>query len=198
MNSNYEWQKFAANNRIKGYRRQADAHRQAKQHAAVGKEERSAVGKVGFALAIGIALLVIGFMLTSCQFGAVAKAAAKSEGSNETSMAERIRFQDQLWANSEVRNAELASSRPETGLSMADRIRFQDEQDQRWAGSEASHAELSSVSIQKGLSMADRIRFQDKRDQLWALSAGYAGTNIQKGRSMADRIRFQDKLDQQP
>lgn len=201
MDGNYEWQKFSANKRIEGYRRQADAHRQAKQNGAAGKENRLAVGKVGFAFAVGIALLVIGFMLTGCQFGAVPKAAAKSDGSSETGMAERIRFHDQLWADKEARSAIPAKagsgSQPQTGMSMAERIRFQDARDQLRAGSETSRAELASVNIQKGRSMADRIRFQDTRDQLWAHSAGHAGTKIQNDRSMADRIRFQDKLDQQ-
>jgi len=202
MNGNYEWQKFSANKRIEGYRRQADAHRQAKQNVAAEKENRFAVGKIGFAFAVGIALLVIGFMLTGCQLGAVPKAAAKSDGSGETSMAERIRFHDQLWADKEARSAVAAfagaRSKLETGMSMAERIRFQDERDQLRAGSETSPAELAGVSIQTGRSMADRIRFQDERDQPSAHGAGITATNSQQVRSMADRIHFQDMLDQQP
>ena len=63
MNDSYGWQKFAANERINEYRRQADAHRQAKSVKDNSKVEGSLFGKVSFAFIISALIVVVGFLL---------------------------------------------------------------------------------------------------------------------------------------
>lgn len=159
MNSNYEWQKFEAKRRTNGYRHQAEANRQVKRNKVEEVAEGSALGRIGFAFAVGIALIVIGFMLSGCQLGEVSTVEAKSANVNEPSMGERILFHDQLWANAELNRIELTSSQPGNSMSMRERILFHD---QLQAQAEAHHEAHDVSSAPEGITMADRIRFQDR------------------------------------
>jgi len=190
MNSNYEWQKFAANNRVENYRRQAEAQRQSKQNAPK-KENSSVMSTIGFAFAVGLVLFVIGFLLSGCQVATVPSAAAHSDNGREMNMAE-----------SEARSAEPPAGKAETGMSRAERIRFQDKREQLYAASTTSRAALTTADARKSLNMAEHIRFQDKREQYLAPAGASAAeeavTAVSTGMSMAERIRFQDERDRRP
>jgi hypothetical protein len=95
-------------------------------------------------------VLIIG--LSGCQVMNVSSVEAKAAAVPEMSMAERIRFQDQLW------DQKVSVITANSGYSMADRIRFQDQIMENFS---------KLIASSNGLSMADRIRFQDK---LWALN----------------------------
>jgi len=63
MNGNYGWQEFAAKERSRGHRHQAEAHRQAKSRKDNSKVEGSLFGKVSFAFIISALIVVVGFLL---------------------------------------------------------------------------------------------------------------------------------------
>lgn len=163
MNGNYEWQKFSAKDRTKNYRQQAQQNRQLKAGKTPNQRSGLPIGKAGFALLIGTALIVIGFFLSGCQANEVqdvsASAPASSDVKQGPSMQDRHRFHDQLWADAESRRVNLSSNSSAKGWSMADRIRFQDE---RAAFFEMRSAEVGAVRAEPTLSMKERHLFHDR------------------------------------
>ena len=173
MDSNYKWQEFSANSRTDNYRKQAEAQRQLKQAKADDVENGSRFNKAGFALIVGVVLIVAGFFLSSCQAGEVPVVEAKAESAavgerrvasgvsasrTEIKMADRIRFQDQLEANAE-RNSLNVNSSTGTAVTMADRIRFQD---QLWESDRSHRVETTSTRSYSTMSMAERHLFHDR------------------------------------
>lgn len=65
MNDSYYWQKHQAQERIENYRRQAEVHRQMKDTGLIVKGKNLAVGKISFAIAIGVSLVAVAFLMSS-------------------------------------------------------------------------------------------------------------------------------------
>jgi hypothetical protein len=189
MDSNYEWQKYAANKRIDSYRHEAEAERQVKQAGSQDRGEGVSLVKAGFALLIGLFLLAVGLFLSSCQAGEVPTAAASGESPNQRTMAERIRFQDQLEANfNESDMIELTPGKNRSGMTMADRIRFQD---RLWERYGVEYPGVEGVSPQTVLGRGSNWRLQHR------VSEPEPENGLPQV-SMAERIRFQDRREQQP
>ncbi len=152
MNSNYQWQKHQANERVQSHLREATEHRRVKQ--AKSQSLAPAPWKMMIPILIGVAVTL--WLLTGCANynEPVGKVEASAYHAPETTMAERILFQDKLDGNLLIsREASHAAK-----WTMAERVLFQDKRGESLLVSrDSSHA--------GGWTMAKRIRFQDNRDR---------------------------------
>lgn len=149
MNSNYEWQKHQANERVRQYHKEAASHRRAQE--GNGRSHSATLLKLALLATIFLAV----WIMSGCSSEpAAALNSASSESAEVVSgpnsptwqMADRIVFQDkrEVYLNESV-------SQGQSGLTMADRIQFQDKRD--------LHLADQSVT---GLTLAERILFQDR------------------------------------
>lgn len=127
MNSNYEWQKHQANERVQARLQEAEAHRQAKQ--AGNQSSFPPLLKLMIPILTGVIFAI--WLLTSCTPLQDTKAGAEASSDHlAVTMADRIRFQDEqdryLWVETAV-----VSEGPTARWTMADRIRFQDRIEER-------------------------------------------------------------------
>jgi hypothetical protein len=149
MNSNFEWQKHQANERVREYFNEAASHRL----AGTGTGRSRSVTLINLTLLAGIVLF--GWIMTGCSSepasalitGAVESVEVVDESQSSTwQMSDRISFQDK-------REAYLTESAPNerAALTMSERIQFQDKRE----------AYLNAQTVHN-LTMAERILFQDR------------------------------------
>ncbi|MBE2224750.1 MAG: hypothetical protein IAF02_24635 [Anaerolineae bacterium] len=126
MNSNYEWQKHQANERVQARLQEADAHRQAKQ-AKQGNGRSQFPLPLRIVIPALVGIFVALWLLTSCTPDADMMENKEVSASYTTgmTMADKIQFQDKrdVYLREET---VVNSSQPVPSLTMADRIRFQD------------------------------------------------------------------------
>lgn len=156
MNSNYYFQKQQADEQIQTRLKEAEYHRQSKQG--------SDGSPLSFLMMIAIPLLMVGIsvailLLAGCTTGDVLseESASRADANSETTMAERIHFQDTRVTRSEVYQEDTSVGE----MTMAARILFQDKQDGRFV--EEQVVEPSSV-----WTIAERIQFHDR---IWGQKA---------------------------
>ena len=131
MNSNYEWQKHQANERVQARLQEAEAHRQAKQtKQGNGRSQFPLPWSIVIPALAGIFVAI--WLLTSCSpnAGTMEKKEATTSYTTGMTMADRIRFQDERDAYLKEETA-VVSEDPAAGWTMADRIRFQDRIEER-------------------------------------------------------------------
>ena len=126
MNSNYEWQKHQANERVQARLQEAEAHRQAKQ-ARQGNDRSQFPFPLSIVIPALVGIFVAIWLLTSCtpNAGIMEKKEETTSYTTGMTMADRIRFQDERDAYLKEETA-VNISLPVSSLTMADRIRFQD------------------------------------------------------------------------
>ena len=129
MNSNFEWQKHQANERVQKYQQEAAAHRLAK----LGNGRPRGAGLLKLALLAGIFLAV--WLIAGCR--SVASTTIRPEVVNAApvmpdlesvgwTMADRIYAQDKRELYLDWRAGVSGEPAATTPYTIADRIRFQD------------------------------------------------------------------------
>lgn len=135
MNSNYQWQKHQANERVQAHLREAAEHRRVKQ--ANSQSLAPAPWKMMIPILVGVAVAL--WLLTSCANynEPVGKVEASAYHASQTTMAERIRFQDKRDENLLLSRDAYRAAR----WTMAERIRFQDKRgESQLVSRDSSHA----------------------------------------------------------
>jgi hypothetical protein len=163
MNSNFEWQKLQAHERVQGALQDGLAHRLSRQ-STTGRSRKSLTSKT--ILLLVVIWLLIGLLLSGCTPSR--SAYAENQGANAPNLSEishavtmaDLRIQDRLWEQA-LASGQTKPVRPNLPISMAERIQFKEQvlelqQDSRTIG--RSMQEISTWN------MADRIRFQDRLD----------------------------------
>jgi hypothetical protein len=162
MNSNFEWQKHQANERVQGALRDAAAYRLSNESP---RTQSFGSFSIKTALLVGIVWFFISLLLSGCVSTETAHAeqtSSDASGSSQISkaltMAERIRFQDQLWEQALASGA-VKPQRSTHLMTMANRIRFKE-----WVLYRNESARTTEHSPQKfpDWSIADRIKFHDR------------------------------------
>jgi hypothetical protein len=162
MNSNFEWQKHQANERVQGALRDAAAYRLSNESP---RTRSYGSFSIKAALLTGIVWFLIGLLLSGCVSTETAHAEQTSSDASSSSqiskaltMADRIRFQDQLWEQA-LASGQVKPGRPTHLMTMADRIQFKE-----WVLDRNESARTTGHSPQKYLdwSIADRIKFHDR------------------------------------
>lgn len=145
MNSNFEWQKHQANERIQEYRKEAASHRLAKE----GNGRKP--GNLLFVLTMLAGFFFMIWLTVGCTSDVSLAADAPEPQSSAWVMAERIDFQDKREAYLGTETAVDAN----VGWTMAQRIHFQDAR-------EAYLERRTGVTTVTEMTMAERILFQDR------------------------------------
>lgn len=145
MNSNFEWQKHQAHERVQKYQQEAAAHRRVKE----GNGRKP--GNVLLVLAILAGVFLVMGLTAGCTSQVSMAIDVPEPQSSGWVMADRIDFQDKREAYL-VEDTAVGTS---AGWTMAQRIQFQDRREAHldWRGGAAPNA---------GITMAERIRFQDR------------------------------------
>lgn len=149
MNSNYHFQKHQANEQIETRLQEADYHRMSKK-----ENDRTSVSfltMLTVPLLVGILVAIL--LLTGCTPGDVLleEAAGRADTAPETSMADRIHFQDARVTRFEAYQEETSVGE----MTLAARIHFQDKQD-------GEPNEEQVVETWSDWTMAERIQFRDR------------------------------------
>jgi hypothetical protein len=161
MNSNFEWQKHQAHERVQGALQDALAHRLSRQ-GTTGRSRKSPYFKT--ILLMGMIWLLIGLLLSGCT--PTKSAYAESQGENAPIFSEissavtmaDIRIQDRLWEQA-LASGQAKPVRPNLPMSMAERIQFKERVLDLHKDSRTIERSLQETST---WNMADRIRFQDR------------------------------------
>jgi hypothetical protein len=165
MDNNYGWQKQQVDERIQCALKNAATCRLS--HAGSPGKSFSAIPYKAFFIPVVVVLLLVGFMLSSCITAqpppvveSISQAVAKSSPPSRIAMAERIRFQDQVWEQAHPSRG-VKVIQPVESMAMAERIRFQD---QVWDLAHSSgEVKVDQPVIWTG--MAGRILFHDRLDK---------------------------------
>ena len=119
MNSNFEWQKHQANERVQAYREEAAAHRMVED----GKGRQSGAFLLKLAMLAGIFFIV--WWLAGCTSGVAVEPVTLDSQPTAWTMADRIYFQDKREALL-IKEAAIGL---DTGWTLAQRIHFQDKRE---------------------------------------------------------------------
>jgi hypothetical protein len=162
MNSNFEWQKQHANERVQGALRDAAAYRLSNERSRT-RSFGSTSSKA--ALLLGIVWFLIGLLLSGCVSTETAHAeqtSSDASGSSQISkaltMADRIRFQDRQWEQA-LASGQSKPQRSNHLMTMADRIRFKELVLDR---NESARTTGRSPQKSPAWSIADKIKFHDR------------------------------------
>jgi hypothetical protein len=162
MNSNFEWQKHQANERVQRALRDGAVYRLSNESP---RTRSTGSFSIKTALLIGSVWFLIGLLLSGCVPTETAHAeqtSSDASGSSQISkaltMADRIRFQDRQWEQA-LASGQVKPQRSNYLMTMADRIRFKESVLDR-----NESARITGHSHQKSpaWSIADRMKFHDR------------------------------------
>ena len=162
MNSNFEWQKHQANERVQGALRDAAAYRLSNERPRTRSYGSFSIKAV---LLLGIVWFLTGLLLSGCVSTETAHAeqtssdgSGSSQISHALTMADRIRFQDRQWEQA-LASGQIKRERPNNLMTTADRIRFKEGVLDRYESVRTTGHTPQKFPVR---SIADRIKFHDR------------------------------------
>jgi predicted small secreted protein len=161
MNTVFEWQKQQVDERVQGALKNAASYRLAKEGS---RSKPLQVITLKTALGLGVLLFLLSLLLSACNPSQPANAGqpisevvAPSSRPAALTMADRIRFQDNL-AQQAPSSSGLKLNPPAGGLTMSDRIRFQDRLAEQYLS-------LREVNSRSAWTMTGRMKFHDRLEK---------------------------------